>query len=339
MRSLIKKLLPKRLKNVLKSFFGMATAINTLTHRLDALERALADRIGTAAERTLSDRLNTLEESVALLNAIEGLLPVKTEQTESLETPNNLHPNELAKLVRKRKLRAAKTLEDIRRIADEMGYTYFLDYDEQIETKKREFISAINYFDVSLQGARVLDVGPGTADGLDVARENGAAVTLFIEEEPFFVKWAEAKDHLGAEANYTFKPFFPASWARSIDIIYTKGSINCDWVNEQQAYLASGDPRGFFDFQEWVQCLIDLLDPARGSIVLMPAMGRQSETLVDEVYDLETEYWCPDVDAYRNSFFANTLRAAGFREVENIEGFTHPKAFPLAFFYSSTNHS
>lgn len=316
MRSLIKRLLPKRLKYVLKNLFGIIAFPTTLTHRLDALE-----------------------ESVALLNAIEGLLPHKTEHTGSSETPKNLHPNELAKLIRKRRLRAAKTLEDIRRVADEMGYTYFLDYDKQIQTKKREFMSAVNHFNVSLRGARVLDVGPGTADGLDVARENGAAVTLFIEEEPFFVKWAEAKDHLGAEANYTFEPFFPAAWTRSIDVIYTKGSINCDWVNEQQAYITSGDPRGFFDFEAWVRCLIDLIDPAGGKIILMPAMGRQSEKLVDEVYDLETEYWCPDFDAYRNGFFASTLRSAGFREVENVGGFTHPKAFPLAFFYSASGHS
>lgn len=315
MKKLLKKLLPNKAKRPLQNLLELDNTRMVINERLGALEKAVA-------------RLEVLENASA-----------HPEDGTRSFSAGDMHPNELAKLVRKRNLRFAETLEDIRQVAAEMGYTYFLDYDQQIETKKREFLSAIDFFDVSLRGARVLDVGPGTADGLDAAKARGAAVTMFIDEEPFFVKWAEAKEHLGVEANYYFEPFFPSAWSGTIDVLYSKGAINCEWVNEQHAYMKSGDSRYFFDFEAWIDGLIRLIDPVQGKIILMPAMGKQDTTLVDEEYDLVTDYWCPDIDAYRNGFFCTSLRAAGFREFEGVEGFTQGKAFPLAFYYSATDQS
>ena len=325
----LKKLVPNSVKRSLKSLLGLDAFRSIINERLDATNERLD---------ATNDRLNVLDKSVATLMYVENASTNTDDQIPPFSA-GDMHPNELAKLVRKRKLRSAETLDDIRQVAAEMGYSYFLDYDQQIDTKKREFLSAINFFNVSLRGTRVLDVGPGTADGLDAAKEGGAAVTLFIDEEPFFVKWAEAKDHMGVEANYYFEPFFPNAWTGTIDLLYSKGAINCEWVNEQHAYMESGDPRYFFDFQAWINCLISLIDPLKGNIILMPAMGKQSTTLVDEVYDLVTDYWCPDIDAYRNGFFCSSLRAAGFKEFEHVEGFTQGKAFPLAFFYSGSGQS
>lgn len=226
----------------------------------------------------------------------------------------------------------ARSIEEVRSIAIALGFTYFLDYDKQIPTKKREFMSAVNFFKIPLGGKRVLDVGPGTADSLDVAKAEGAAETLFIEEEPVFVKFAELKGHKGVKHNYTFTPFFPADWKGSFDFIYTKGSINCQWVNEQQAYRESGHINGYFNFDAWVKQLVTLIRPD-GHIVLLPAMWLQPTRILDEVYDLDTYYWCPDVEAYKQSFFTQTLLKHGFTAVDNVPGLTQEKAFPLAFYY------
>jgi len=81
MRSLIKRLLPKRLKHALKNLFGIIASPTTLTHRLDALERSVATLPPTivalthrldALEKSVALRLDAQEESVALLNALAG---------------------------------------------------------------------------------------------------------------------------------------------------------------------------------------------------------------------------------------------------------------------------
>jgi hypothetical protein len=228
---------------------------------------------------------------------------------------------------------AVLSMEALRQAAQAINYTYFTDYDAQIETKRREFRSAIKYFDLKLEGARVLDIGPGTADSLDMAREMGASKTLFIEEEPFFVKFAEFKGHSGVMKNYTFAPHFDGLERSSIDLIYTKGSINCEWVNMQERLRQEGHIDHYFKFDEWLDEMITLLDPDKGRVILMPAMDKQNTRVIDHEYDLDTYYWCPDKEAYRNSYFSQTLIAKGFQVFEEIPGFTQPKAFPLAFYY------
>ena len=191
-------------------------------------------------------------------------------------------------------------------ICREMDFTYFLDYDSQVETKQREFLSAIDFFSLSLEGKAILDVGPGTADSLDAAKNRGAQKTFFIEEEHIFVRFAEIKGHSGICKNYTFTPFFPKGIRNSFDVIYTKGSINCVWVDEQHEFIREGDPRGFFIFERWVSELKALLKKG-GEIILVPAMDKQAERLIDKEYDLDTFYWCPDLDAYKAIFLQQRL--------------------------------
>ena len=191
MKKLLKKLLPNKVKRPLKNLFELDNTRMVINERLGATEGrvgATDARLGATEGRVgaTEGRLDALEKSVATLMFLENVSAGPDDGAPPFSV-EEMHPNELAKLVRKRNLRSAETLEEIRQVAADMGYSYFLDYDQQIETKKREFLSAIDFFDISLRGARVLDVGPGTADGLDAAKARGAAVTMFIAEEPFFV--------------------------------------------------------------------------------------------------------------------------------------------------------
>ena len=65
----------------------------------------------------------------------------------------------------------------------------------------------------------------------------------------------------------------------------------------------------------------------------------EAHRLTGEGADYQLKVVCPDIDAYRNSFFCTSLRAAGFKEFEGVEGFTQGKAFPLAFYYSASEQS
>ncbi len=139
--------------------------------------------------------------------------------------------------------------------------------------------------------------------------------------------------------NYTFSPYFPLEWMGTIDFVYSKGSINCEWVNQQQAKRANHDVSGYFNFDDWITALLGLLKTAEGEVVLVPAMPRQPERIVDASYDLDTYYWCADLTRFRESFFCRTLVRRGFQVVEDVPGFTQEKAFPLAFFYSKRHVS
>lgn len=228
------------------------------------------------------------------------------------------------------------SMEGLRQAAQAIHFTYFTDYDAQIATKQREFRAAMAHFDLDLSGLTVLDIGPGTADSLDAALDLGAKQTLFVEEEPFFVKFAQFKGHSGVMRNYTFEPFFEGISPGSIDLIYTKGSINCEWVNQQERLRLEGHIDHYFKFDVWLDEMKKLLKPGAGRIVLMPAMDMQNERIIDEAYDLDTYYWCPDVAAYRDSYFSQTLLSKGFRIEEGIEGFNQAQAFPLAFYFEES---
>lgn len=229
----------------------------------------------------------------------------------------------------------ATSADQVREIARSLGFTYFLNYDAQADIKQREFQSAVDFFNVNLNGKAVLDVGPGTADSLDYACAHCAVETMFLDEEPIFVKFAELKGHTGEQRDYRFKPFFPSGYEGRFNFIYSKGSVNCDWVNEQANLISRGHIKGFFDFDQWLKSLKKLGKDNSAEIVFMPAMGKQKEKIVDPKYGLETYHWCPDIEEYKNSHFVKTLLSNGFSCHENIPGFTQEKSFPLAFHYKN----
>ena len=86
-----------------------------------------------------------------------------------------------------------------------------------------------------------------------------------------------------------------------------------------------------FLFDEWVMAIKNLLKK-EGKIILLPAMGKQSTRIIDEKYDLDTYYWCDDVELFRKSFFTKTLLKK-FEIHENIEGVNQSKAFPFLYYY------
>ena len=115
-----------------------------------------------------------------------------------------------------------------------------------------------------------------------------------------------------------------------MDFVWSKGAINCAWVNETRGSLKNMLRR--FDFTRWVRAVKGLLAPG-GVILLMPAMGEQPLAIRDDGYDLETRHWCPDLAAFERSYFCATMRGEGFQVVRDVPGYTQPLSFPLGFVY------
>ena len=225
-------------------------------------------------------------------------------------------------------LRQVRSPEEVIRLSHDIGFTYFSDYAEIATAKRREFSAIVAFLGIDLAGKSVIDIGPGTGDSLDVARDLGAAHTYFIDMEPFFCRYLTLKGHEGLKHNYYNWPDF--SVRREFDLVWTKGSINCEWVNDTSRWTGLKNRLRGFDFQRWVDALVRL---TRRDVILVPAMGRRTEQIHDPELRLTTYYWCDDVEAYKNSYFSRTLVSAGFEMIEGVPGHNHPTAFPVTFHF------
>lgn len=190
-----------------------------------------------------------------------------------------------------------------------------------------------------------MDIGPGTGDSLLAARKLGASRTMCVDSNPYFVKIALLRGHQAYLKDYTFRrsaftshgKFFPCEVA-GVDFIWSKGAINCEYVNQGTkigAHWLKNQIKGFC-FRAWVIEMKSLLNKG-GQILFMPAVNRKTEQIVDEDYPIVTNYWVDDVDEWDTSYYAKILLNEGFTFVKNIAKYNHPQAFPTAFLYQKMN--
>lgn len=229
------------------------------------------------------------------------------------------------------------TESDLVATARKNGFDYFTNYYEQRTAKRRSFAAAVSHLDVELSGATALDVGPGTGDALDVARELGARSTQAIDSEPYFVRLALLRGHCAWLRDDTLSEggrYFPRE-VNGANLVWCKGALNCSTVNSARSFgsrLMLADIRKGFRFQRWLQELKSLLAP-RGLCVFVPAVDRRQIPISDPSYPLETYHYVDDVVAWDGSFYASVLRAAEFESVKDIPYVNHPQAFPTAWVY------
>lgn len=87
-------------------------------------------------------------------------------------------------------------------------------------------IIADHLADFRFEGARVLDIGPGQLDFLDIARDRGAAQTVGVDFDPAIVALGKLRGHDIRLAN--LRQGWPCPDAR-FDLIFCRGSLNCHW--------------------------------------------------------------------------------------------------------------
>lgn len=83
----------------------------------------------------------------------------------------------------------------------------------------------------SFKGARVLDIGPGQLDFLDIARELSATSTTGVDFDPAIKKLGELRGHEVHTVDFRQKNPFGSS---KYDLIFCRGSINCFWFATEE---------------------------------------------------------------------------------------------------------
>ncbi len=72
---------------------------------------------------------------------------------------------------------------------------------EEVSRQKREQIARVlDAYAIDVAGRRVLDIGPGFGDFLDVVRERGG-IPLGVDYDPFVVRWLQVRGHLALRGN------------------------------------------------------------------------------------------------------------------------------------------
>ena len=227
--------------------------------------------------------------------------------------------------------------EELFKLADRNKNTYFSNYYGERDIKRQQFISAISHLKIDLNNKVVLDLGPGTGDSLEVAKEMGAARCMAVDSDPYFVKLQLLRGHQAYLKDYTRKAisggYFPPE-AHGADFIWCKGALNCVDVNKGRSIgtRMAKDIIKRFNFASWVREMKSLLN-AEGSILFLPAVERKDKQIVDPDYPIKTYYWIEDEEAWDRSYFATILESEGFKQIKDIPHFNQPLAFPTAYIY------
>lgn len=82
---------------------------------------------------------------------------------------------------------------------------------------------------VKFDGARILDIGPGQFDFLDIAKKRGAS-THGIDFDPAVCQLGELRGHKTVEKDVKKGWGYPQ---HSFDGIFCRGSINCYWFDPE----------------------------------------------------------------------------------------------------------
>lgn len=80
--------------------------------------------------------------------------------------------------------------------------------------------------DFRFPGIRVLDIGPGQLDLLDIAKEEGSAQTVGVDFDPAIQALGDLRGHDVRIFNLTKGWPLPD---QTFDLIFCRGSINCFW--------------------------------------------------------------------------------------------------------------
>lgn len=181
---------------------------------------------------------------------------------------------------------------------------YYLD----IPKDERRSIFINLFKDIDFKGKSVIDIGPGTGESLDIAKEMGASVTSFIDRDDIIFLYCSNLGHHGI-SKMDYVPFIVNNEINTIpkhDILTTKGSFDFDYVNKE--------PR--FDNQ----VLLNWLDQLADTIIFVPTWG------------FEYGYKClPDRFAvYLESPLHKCFIDNGYKQTF-IEGCNDTERFPITY--------
>lgn len=129
-----------------------------------------------------------------------------------------------------RALRGVHTVTEFHRFLQRtrMLAPYVTDAPEVSQQKRAAIAATLIAYDVQVTGRRVLDIGPGYGDFLDVCRERGA-LTVGLDHDPLVVRWLQLRGHIALRGNvlHSLKPLH----AQPFDLINSTGSIIVEYFS------------------------------------------------------------------------------------------------------------
>jgi hypothetical protein len=183
-----------------------------------------------------------------------------------------------------------------------------------IAERRRPFQCLFENIGINLEGASILDLGPGYGDSLDLAQEKGAIKIEFADYNPYFIFFNNLKGFKGYMIDYMSGKGLIPLYPNKYNVILSKGSINADYINRKAI--------GFIPLPKWLDQVENLTSPY-GAIIICPTFDRGEED--------EKPYLCRDVQAFKQSYFSKTLTDKGY-QILFIEGFNEEGGFPFTFY-------
>jgi len=179
--------------------------------------------------------------------------------------------------------------------------------------KKAVFEKLYDHFNINFVNKSVLDLGPGTGESLDVAKNRGAVKMEFIDRDILIFRYNELKGYNGCLFDYTTPSV--NQYNTKHDIIISKGAFNSSLLNEHRHILL------FKDVINWIESI------AKELIIIIPTFKRT-----------ENGYVCENYEEFMKSEFSEELFSRNFK-TDFIDGCNNVKTFPVTFYKNIVNES
>ena len=191
-------------------------------------------------------------------------------------------------------------------------WSYIHDQVENIQDYRgaahhREIWSSIyNFLDLDLKGKKVMDLGPGSAESLIVARDMGAKACYFIDNDPVIFRFCELLGFKGYYNDYRIS----RPTVDKVDYLVAKGSINSDEWTKNKIDINK--------FLEWVESFAL-------NVIITPTY-QKGETIDGWDYTCVGEHR----ERYLNGPIHNTFLKRGYQQVY-VDGHNHQYRFPFTY--------
>jgi hypothetical protein len=119
--------------------------------------------------------------------------------------------------------------------SDYSSLYHYLQFSE--ESRRGIFINLFDGLNIDFNNKSVIDIGPGSGESLQIAKERGASKTSFVDRDEIISLYCTNLGHTHYKMDYV--PFIVEKEENTIpqhDILITKGSFDFDWVNIEDRF-------------------------------------------------------------------------------------------------------
>jgi hypothetical protein len=185
-----------------------------------------------------------------------------------------------------------------------------------VEERRAIFTALFNGLCIDLKNKSFLDLGPGSGESLDVAKELGAVDLAFADYDPYILGYNILKGYRAFHVDYMVEGL---KVIPKFDVVVTRGSINADRFNRKEV--------GVLPFDKWLRQLENLAT-SNGLIIVCPTFDKQSRPNLDGYSPYQ---WVPDLTDFDESLVNETFLKHGFKR-GFVKGFNEPaEIFPFTF--------